>query len=310
MDTGSVSVTKSPCKVCHGKGRQQDTVTLKIDIPGGASEGDYMPLSGQGHVGRQGGPPGDAIVLIQEEKHSFFTRQGDDIVSGLTISYNQAFLGDKIQIRKLKGYVRLTIPEGTQSGQILRARRGGMPHLKGSGRGDQLVKITVRGTALENEGRSSAKIEKTRRQQTETQSKGHLHFNNERIRQETVPSLSRLRRMKPIYFERRVAEMYYKLGYKKEITDKASGDGGIDIILCKMGKKYLVQCKRYSEKNTVKVGVVRELMGVVASENADGGWVVTTSTFTKAAKEFAKKNKTLKLIDSSDLMDDMKKSLA
>ena len=51
-------------------------------------------------------------------------------------------------------------------------------------------------------------------------------------------------------------------------------------------------------------------MGVVASENADGGWVVTTSTFTKAAKEFAKKNKTLKLIDSSDLMDDMKKSLA
>jgi restriction system protein len=116
--------------------------------------------------------------------------------------------------------------------------------------------------------------------------------------------------MKPIDFERRVAEMYYKLGYKKEITDKASGDGGIDIILCKMGKKYLVQCKRYSEKNTVKVGVVRELMGVVASENADGGWVVTTSTFTNAAKEFAKKNKILKLIDSSDLMDDMKKSLA
>ncbi|MDP7239044.1 MAG: restriction endonuclease, partial [Candidatus Latescibacteria bacterium] len=124
------------------------------------------------------------------------------------------------------------------------------------------------------------------------------------------PSLSQLRGMKPINFEHRVAEMYSKLGCKKEITDKAAGDGGIDIILRKMGKKYLVQCKRYSEKNTIKVGVVRELMGVVASENADGGWVVTTSTFTKAAKDFAKKNKILKLIDSSDLMDDMKKSLA
>ena len=90
----------------------------------------------------------------------------------------------------------------------------------------------------------------------------------------------------------------------------ACGDGEIDIILRKMGKKYLVQCKRYSEKNTVKVGVVQELMGVVTSENAEGGWVVTTSTFTKAAKEFAKKNKIIKLIDSSDFMDDMKKSLA
>jgi hypothetical protein len=278
--TGSVSVTKSPpesysnspCKVCQGEGRQQDTVKLKINIPGGASKGEYITLKGDGDVGQQGGPPGDVIVLIQEKKHSFFTRLGDDIVFELSISYNQAFLGDKIKIPTLKSDVNLVIPGGTQSGQIIRLRGVGLPHLRGNGHGHQLVKITVR--------------------------------------KETVPSLSQLRGMKPINFEHRVAEMYSKLGCKKEITDKAAGDGGIDIILRKMGKKYLVQCKRYSEKNTIKVGVVRELMGVVASENADGGWVVTTSTFTKAAKDFAKKNKILKLIDSSDLMDDMKKSLA
>lgn len=140
---GEGSVIQKPCTACHGEGRQQIAVTVKVDIPAGAADGNYMTLRGQGHTGPRGGPSGDVLVVISEQDHAHFERQDDDILYELPISFSQAALGDQVDVATLMGQVRLTIPEGTQSGKVFRLRGKGMPHLNMHGAGDQLVKVHV-----------------------------------------------------------------------------------------------------------------------------------------------------------------------
>lgn len=140
---GEGKTIDKPCHTCRGEGRQEVTVTVKVDIPAGAADGNYMTLQGQGHAGPRGGPAGDVLVIIQEEKHPYFDRQDADVLYELPISFSQAVLGDRTEIPTLTSKVRLTIPEGTQSGKVFRLRGKGLPHLNGYGQGDQLVKITV-----------------------------------------------------------------------------------------------------------------------------------------------------------------------
>ncbi len=132
-----------PCGSCEGQGRQMKTVTVKVDIPTGAGDGNYMRLQGQGHAGVRGGAAGDALVVIEQEPHEFFERQDDDIIFVMPLSYSQAALGDQVEVPTLTGKVRLSIPSGTQSAKVFRLRSKGMPHLNGYGHGDQLVKVIV-----------------------------------------------------------------------------------------------------------------------------------------------------------------------
>ena len=140
---GEGKTVDKPCLTCRGEGRQEVTVTVKVDIPAGAADGNYMTLQSQGHVGPRGGPSGDVLVIIQEEAHPHFERQDDDVLYEFPISFSQAALGDQVEIPTLTGKVRLSVPEGTQSGKVFRLRGKGMPHLNGHGQGDQLVKVTV-----------------------------------------------------------------------------------------------------------------------------------------------------------------------
>ena len=140
---GEGSVIERPCKACQGEGREQKTVTVNVDIPAGASNGNYMTLRGQGNLGPRGGPSGDVIVLIEEQEHKHFDRVDDDVVYELPISFGQAALGSSVEVPTLSGKVSLKIPEGTQSGKAFRLKGEGIPHLNGYGNGDQLVKIHV-----------------------------------------------------------------------------------------------------------------------------------------------------------------------
>ena len=132
-----------PCRSCDGQGRQMKTVTVKVDIPTGAGDGNYMRLQGQGHTGIRGATPGDVLVVIEQEPHEYFERQEDDIILAVPLSFSQAALGDDVEIPTLTGKVRLSIPRGTQSGKVFRLRGKGMSHLNGYGQGDQLVKVIV-----------------------------------------------------------------------------------------------------------------------------------------------------------------------
>jgi molecular chaperone DnaJ len=141
--SGEGKVVKEPCTACHGDGRVQGDSTIKVTIPAGVSEGNYVPLRGEGNAGKRGGPAGDIIVVIDEESHPVFTRNGDDVLLDLLVSFPEAALGADIEVPTLTGRAKLKIEPGTQSGRILRMRDKGMPHLNSYGRGDQLVRVNV-----------------------------------------------------------------------------------------------------------------------------------------------------------------------
>ncbi len=114
------------------------------------------------------------------------------------------------------------------------------------------------------------------------------YVNDEMIRDiYTNPKI--MHKLSPRQFEELTAELLYRQGYTVELTP-ASGDGGVDIYAAKKDGvgtfMYLVECKKYSPKNKVGVCVVRSLHGVVQHKRANAGLVVTTSSFTKGAKEF------------------------
>jgi len=117
--------------------------TIEINIPAGVASGNYIPLRGEGNVGRRNGPPGDLIVYIEEEKHSIFKRDGNDVFMVLPISFPDAVFGTSLEIPTLTGKARISIPAGTQPGKILRMRNKGIPNVHGAGIGDQLVQIQI-----------------------------------------------------------------------------------------------------------------------------------------------------------------------
>ncbi|RMH65957.1 MAG: molecular chaperone DnaJ [Calditrichaeota bacterium] len=140
---GEGQVIENPCATCGGEGRVNGTKTIEVNIPAGVKTGNYIPLNGEGHAGLRGGTPGDLIVHIEEKPHKIFERQGDDVVLLLPVSFINLALGAEIEIPTLIGKSKLTIAPGTQTGKILRMRGKGIPHLNGSGIGDQLVQVQV-----------------------------------------------------------------------------------------------------------------------------------------------------------------------
>jgi molecular chaperone DnaJ len=140
---GEGKVIRDPCTACHGEGRLQGESTIKVTVPAGVSNGNYIPLQGQGNAGRRGGPAGDLIVMIEEEEHPQFTRNGDDIIFDLVISFPVAALGGEVEVPTLGGKARLEIEPGTPPGRLLRMRERGIPHLNSYGRGDQIVRVQV-----------------------------------------------------------------------------------------------------------------------------------------------------------------------
>lgn len=140
---GEGKVIKDPCPKCAGDGRVKSESTVSVTIPAGVATGNYLSLRGEGHAGPRGGPAGDAIVLIEEKEHQFFERHGDDILHDLYLSFSQVALGDQVEVPTLNGKAGLKIEAGTQTGKILRMRGKGIAHLNQSGKGDQLVRISV-----------------------------------------------------------------------------------------------------------------------------------------------------------------------
>lgn len=100
-------------------------------------------------------------------------------------------------------------------------------------------------------------------------------------------------------FEMVVGESFRRRGYQVLETGGKGPDGGVDLILTKGGEKYLVQCKQWKAYK-VSVQVVRELYGVMASERAAGGYVITAGDFTREARKFAD-GLNIKLLDGAIL---------
>jgi molecular chaperone DnaJ len=140
---GEGVVISSPCPKCNGEGRINDISMVKIKIPAGVSSGNYMSLDGQGNAPRNRGQHGNLIVIFDEKEHDIFTRQGDNIICAIPISFTLAALGGELNVPTLNSNHHLKIPVGTQSGKVFRLKGKGIPRLHSSGIGDELVQVTV-----------------------------------------------------------------------------------------------------------------------------------------------------------------------
>jgi molecular chaperone DnaJ len=140
---GAGEVITSPCKTCRGRGIVRKTVKRKIDIPAGVDNGTQIRLAGEGQPGMNGGPNGNYYLEIQVNAHRFFHRHGDNIHLDLNINIPQAVLGAEVDVPTVDGQARLKIPGGTQPGKVFTLKGKGAPHLRSSGRGDQLIIINM-----------------------------------------------------------------------------------------------------------------------------------------------------------------------
>jgi molecular chaperone DnaJ len=140
---GSGRVITDPCTACRGRGRVARRIELDVAIPAGVDDGMQVRLAGEGEPGPYGGSPGDCYCVIRVKPHSLFKRDGLDLFVEVPISYTQAALGAQIEIPTLDGPDNLVISPGTQSGEIFRLERRGMPNPRGGRPGDLLVQTYI-----------------------------------------------------------------------------------------------------------------------------------------------------------------------
>ncbi|MGE5828053.1 MAG: molecular chaperone DnaJ [Micromonosporaceae bacterium] len=133
-----------PCPKCAGEGRVRTRRNLTVKVPAGVEDGMRIRLAQQGEVGPGGGPAGDLYVEIHERPHDIFSRKGDDLHCRVTVPMTAAALGTRMTIKTLDTEETVDVKAGTQPGSSLRIRGKGVPHLRGSGRGDLHVHLDVR----------------------------------------------------------------------------------------------------------------------------------------------------------------------
>jgi molecular chaperone DnaJ len=140
---GAGEVIRRRCADCRGAGRVETEQTISVTVPRGVDEGTRLRLNGEGQAGISGGPSGDLYVVISVKADERFEREGPNLHHAVPISFPQAALGAEIEVETLDGKVKLAIPAGIQSGKVLRMRGKGVPTLRSSGRGEQLVHVYV-----------------------------------------------------------------------------------------------------------------------------------------------------------------------
>jgi molecular chaperone DnaJ len=140
---GEGSIVTAKCSVCKGEGRVYGEETVTIDIPAGVQEGMQLSVGGRGNAGERGGPPGDLIILIEEEQHPELHRDGLNVAYELHISFTDAVFGLQAEVPTIDGKAKIKIPPGTQSGKIFRLKGKGFPGVNTYERGDQLIHVNV-----------------------------------------------------------------------------------------------------------------------------------------------------------------------
>jgi molecular chaperone DnaJ len=142
--SGTGTIITKPCPTCRGAGRVEKERKLTVRIPAGIASGQRLRLTAEGEGGLSGGPRGDLYVVVHVQDHPFFRRDGNDLRCEIPVNFPTLALGGQIQIPTLDGTEPLTIPDGTQTGTMIRVKGKGMPDVTGrSGRGDLLVTVQV-----------------------------------------------------------------------------------------------------------------------------------------------------------------------
>jgi len=140
---GEGQVVTARCNACKGEGRVYGEDTISLDIPAGVQDGMQLSMSGAGNAGERGGPAGDLLIVIEEEKHPHLKRADLDVVYQLNLSFPDLVLGVNAEVPTIDGRAKIKVPPGTQSGKVFRLKGKGFPSFQGYERGDQLIAVNV-----------------------------------------------------------------------------------------------------------------------------------------------------------------------
>lgn len=141
---GQGSMIKDPCKRCRGIGVTRETAKVSLKIPPGVEDGATMHLPGQGGEGTGAGRPGDLYVVLRVKADKRFERRGQTLLTGVTLTFAQACLGDHFEIEGVDEVLPITIEAGTQPGTQVVLKGAGLPPLHGGRRGDLVVETAVK----------------------------------------------------------------------------------------------------------------------------------------------------------------------
>jgi molecular chaperone DnaJ len=140
---GDGRIPSEPCGECGGRGRRAVRKTLQVDVPAGIADEQRIRLSGRGHAGERGGPPGDLYVVVRVAEDERFLRDGSNLVTVVDVPAPAAALGTTVTVPTLDGEEEIKVKPGTQPGTVVTLRERGMPTIGRGRRGDQQVVLNV-----------------------------------------------------------------------------------------------------------------------------------------------------------------------
>lgn len=140
---GEGQIIQQPCGTCSGEGRKVEDREYTVDIPAGVAHGSTLRLSGRGAVGPRGAEAGDLYVEIRVAPHPVFQRDGDRLLAELHLPVTQASLGADVVFEGVDGPIDVSVPAGSQTGKVFTIRDGGIPRLRGRGRGELMLTLVV-----------------------------------------------------------------------------------------------------------------------------------------------------------------------
>jgi molecular chaperone DnaJ len=140
---GDGRVAQQPCHTCDGRGMTVAQRRVEVNVPAGIADGQRIRVTGRGHAGERGGPPGDLYVVVRVREDERFLRDGDDLVTVVDVAAPQAALGGTIQVPTLDGEIPVDLHAGTQPGQTITLNGRGMPPLGRGRTGDLRVVVSV-----------------------------------------------------------------------------------------------------------------------------------------------------------------------
>lgn len=140
---GRGATIEEHCGSCRGRGRMKKPASVEVKIPAGIDSDQRLRLRGEGEAAEPGGRAGDLYVHVRVKEHPLFRREGEHLILDLPISFVQAAMGAKIEIPVLDGTTEVSVPAGTQSGEILKLRGKGIRRLNGNGSGDLIIRVAV-----------------------------------------------------------------------------------------------------------------------------------------------------------------------
>ena len=132
------------CVRCDAVGVSRERKSLDVDVQAGVDDGEVLRLQGQGEAGLRGGRGGDLYIKIHVRPDPRFEREEYDVRVRAEIGFTTAALGGVVSVPTLDGEAEVKIPAGTQSGVEFRLKGKGIPRLKSSGRGDEIVMVVVK----------------------------------------------------------------------------------------------------------------------------------------------------------------------